>query len=144
MYNYFKINIYQGKSKQEWKSSCKHNKNEINRTEDIYKSDLNTINYVNICTDQNMQNALWRKLGYLQILRYRSQDTLCKFPKKKMQDMLRTPDLTNITQLLLYTFWSKSRMNPFECYNFDEAIDHKTVFTRRKPQGYTKLPEKYT
>ena len=27
-------------------------------------------------------------------------------------------------------------MDPFECYTFKEAIDHKTCFTRSQPQGY--------
>ena len=36
-------------------------------------------------------------------------------------------------------FQPKPKMEPFECHTFEEAIDHKTDFTRSQTQRYYKL-----
>ena len=36
-------------------------------------------------------------------------------------------------------FQSKSKIDPFECHIFEEAIAHEMDFTRSQPQGYYKL-----
>ena len=32
-------------------------------------------------------------------------------------------------------------MDPFECYNFDEAVDNETGFTKSQTQGYCKVTD---
>ena len=38
-----------------------------------------------------------------------------------------------------YTFRTKSKMDPFECQNFEEDTDHEMGFTRSHPKGYYEL-----
>ena len=46
---------------------------------------------------------------------------------------------TDKFNLNIRSFQYKSKMDPFECFTFKEAIDHETGFTRSHPQGYHTL-----
>ena len=37
------------------------------------------------------------------------------------------------------SFQPKSKIDPFECFTFEEDINHETVFTKIQPQGYYTL-----